>query len=109
MTFGDADAQKVTYNGRYLDIVDDFLYRYLEAHQTREEAVSTFKVKDVVIDYLAPSRLGDRLVVRVDESTSLPCDTCSGEGLAHLKLGLSFLVAEEKVTSVQVTFAANLG
>ena len=103
VTYGDVDAQAVVYNGRYMDVVDDFIHHYLSAlYANSALKLSSFEVENVVIDYLAPCRLGDRMVVKVDDCVSLSPEVDEKEDRIRYELVLSIFVSDVKVSAVVV-------
>ena len=102
VTYGDVDAQKVTYNGRYLDIVDDFLHRFVNGGDM--ELPSQAKVRVVIFDFLAPSRLGDQINVAIDRFEALiPSKPVESKSNAY-SLQLSFFVGTSKISTVAIEF-----
>ncbi|MDA8025976.1 MAG: hypothetical protein M0T78_05480 [Actinomycetota bacterium] len=103
VTFGDVDAQRVTYNGRHLDIVDDFLYHFLTSEGGSATFIS-FRVTSIEIDYLASTRLGDRILVEVEDTNLLTVDNNDYGSFASYESTLTFSVGEKRVSSVVVLF-----
>lgn len=103
VTFGDVDAQRVTYNGRYLDIVDDFLCHFISSGDW-SSALTSFQVTSIEIDYLASTRLGDRISVEVEDTSLLAVDKNDYGDSPSYESRLTFSVGEKRVSSVVVAF-----
>ena len=102
VTYGDVDAQKVTYNGRYLDIVDDFTFHFL-AHTIKPlNDKLGYRLKRVTIDYLSPSHLGDDIHVAVDASKSRTLGNSSSIAVGVRGLALSLSVNDKAVSTVDL-------
>ena len=104
VTYGDVDAQKVTYNGRYLDIVDDFIFHFLTHTSEPLKDKLGYRLKRVTIDYLSPSHLGDDIQVVVDTSKSSTLSKSSSIAGGERGFALSLLVNDKAVSYVDVAF-----